>query len=360
MTTHVVGVDMLMCELRITLLTMHSFGTDPELVTIHQSSVASPAVISLSCNILNTSFSLSATTSPCSKAASICIASPTASAHSIDCNLLCCAQLHNAVLTWGWGCVASAEARGTPQRNQTAAVDAETSQALRKLSLRPAEDLFSSETTPPPWPVSAATKTYGDGGSDFVELRQEHGFFADHTSYLRKLDRLRGCVMYRPPRFGKSLWLSVMQCYYDIRCADPVGREPREDELCFSNLFRGLAITRDETRDTSLQSAFYVLRLNFPRDYDPQRHKANFHKTVNEDIKAFLEDHSDVLLQSQSTIDEILDNTACHITLKRVIRIVNGKKLKGRLMVLVDEVDRAGVQSETHDCEVHCVKITAH
>ena len=56
--------------------------------------------------------------------------------------------------------------------------------------------------------------------------------------------------MNRPPRFGKTLWLSVMQCYYDIRYADPEGREPRQDELCFSNLFRGLAITLLAPRST--------------------------------------------------------------------------------------------------------------
>ena len=59
--------------------------------------------------------------------------------------------------------------------------------------------------------------SFGDEGSNFVDLWLNKGFYADHTGYLRLMDKLRCCVYLRPQRFGKSLWLSTMECYYDVR-----------------------------------------------------------------------------------------------------------------------------------------------
>ena len=73
------------------------------------------------------------------------------------------------------------------------------------------------EGNAPAWPVDSSKSGFGDKGSNFIDLWQRKAFYADHTGYLRLLDD-RGCDVYlRPQRFGKSLWLSTMECYYDVR-----------------------------------------------------------------------------------------------------------------------------------------------
>ena len=126
----------------------------------------------------------------------------------------------------------------------------------------------------PAWPVQPEASAFGDDGSDFVNVWRERAFHADHTGYLRLLDRKRAVLFLRPQRFGKSLWLSVMEAYYDVRYADTPEKIERMDP-CFSTLFGGigndngaLAIARDETRDKALQNSFYVLKLELPKEYD--------------------------------------------------------------------------------------------
>jgi hypothetical protein len=77
------------------------------------------------------------------------------------------------------------------------------------------------------------------GLSNFTAIREEGYHFVDRTAFLRKLEQLptRYHFFLRPRRFGKSLWLSIMEHYYDRRFAPKfealfgeldIGREPTE------------------------------------------------------------------------------------------------------------------------------------
>ena len=48
-------------------------------------------------------------------------------------------------------------------------------------------------------------------------LIEEDFFFVDHTRYLHDLETYRTPVFLRPKRFGKSLWASMLEHYYDVR-----------------------------------------------------------------------------------------------------------------------------------------------
>lgn len=51
--------------------------------------------------------------------------------------------------------------------------------------------------------------------ADFIEMR-EHGFYyVDKTQYIAKLEDYKAPVFLRPRRFGKSLLVSTLACYYD-------------------------------------------------------------------------------------------------------------------------------------------------
>lgn len=59
------------------------------------------------------------------------------------------------------------------------------------------------------------------GISDFRQIRRENKYYTDKTKYLSKLE-FTGNFLFltRPRRFGKSLFLSMMRCYYDVNMRD--------------------------------------------------------------------------------------------------------------------------------------------
>lgn len=85
--------------------------------------------------------------------------------------------------------------------------------------------------------------------ANFEEIREEGYRLVDKTAYIRALEAYRVPVFLRPRRFGKTLWCSTLECYYDIL------RRPK-----FDALFGDLDIGRDPT---ALRNSFLVLRLNF-------------------------------------------------------------------------------------------------
>ena len=62
------------------------------------------------------------------------------------------------------------------------------------------------------------TLAYPIGLQDFRTLREEDYVYVDKTRYIAKLirNKSRYCFLARPRRFGKSLFLSTIQCF-DIK-----------------------------------------------------------------------------------------------------------------------------------------------
>jgi hypothetical protein len=89
------------------------------------------------------------------------------------------------------------------------------------------------------------------GISNFAVMREAGYHFVDRTGFLRALEALptRYHFFLRPRRFGKSLWLSIMEHYHDQRWASR-----------FQDLFGGLDIGRNPT---SGANQFLVLSLDF-------------------------------------------------------------------------------------------------
>lgn len=67
---------------------------------------------------------------------------------------------------------------------------------------------------------------------DFLRIRYEGAWFADRTYILEWLDTGAPpfAIMRRPPRFGKSFWLSILDIFYDMACPDNVF------QYCFGSL----------------------------------------------------------------------------------------------------------------------------
>ena len=54
------------------------------------------------------------------------------------------------------------------------------------------------------------------GLSDYKRIKSENYYFVDKTKYIQKLEDLneRYVMFLRPRRFGKSLFLAVLEGYY--------------------------------------------------------------------------------------------------------------------------------------------------
>lgn len=89
------------------------------------------------------------------------------------------------------------------------------------------------------------------GISDFMKMRTTGLLYVDKTAYIEKLEQLNADYVFfiRPRRFGKSLFLSVLEHYYDVKHKDEFSR-------LFSDLYIG-------EHPTELRNKYIVLKLNF-------------------------------------------------------------------------------------------------
>jgi hypothetical protein len=89
------------------------------------------------------------------------------------------------------------------------------------------------------------------GLSNFKSLREEGYLYVDKTPYIEKLENMNSKYIFfiRPRRFGKSLFLSTIEHYYDINA-----------EKDFHTLFKDLYIGKNPT---ALKNSYLILKLNF-------------------------------------------------------------------------------------------------
>ena len=87
------------------------------------------------------------------------------------------------------------------------------------------------------------------GEADIRRIRLKGWLYVDKTRFLRRLEEESYAFLIRPRRFGKSLWVSVLENYYD---------RTRADE--WHAVFDGTDIGRQPTED---RSRYVILRFNF-------------------------------------------------------------------------------------------------
>jgi hypothetical protein len=88
------------------------------------------------------------------------------------------------------------------------------------------------------------------GISNFKQVRRENKYLVDKTMFLERMERAGNFLfLVRPRRFGKSLFLSMLEAYYDINEADH-----------FQELFKALYVADHPTEE---HSKYQVLHLDF-------------------------------------------------------------------------------------------------
>ena len=121
------------------------------------------------------------------------------------------------------------------------------------------------------------------GVSRFEELRNRNRYYVDKSEYVRLLEQRADFLFFvRPRRFGKSLFVDMLRCYYDINKKD-----------VFDKLFGDLAIGKNPTKGAN---QYQVLSLDFSRvgGSNGSGWKEKFENYVTERLLAFINYYSDI------------------------------------------------------------------
>ena len=104
-------------------------------------------------------------------------------------------------------------------------------------------------------------QTVGIGIQDFLELRENHNFYIDKTSFIKEWWESNDNVtlITRPRRFGKTLNISMVEEFFSV---DYSGR---------GDLFEGLSIWEEE-KYQKLQGTYPVISLSFARIKETNYH----------------------------------------------------------------------------------------
>ena len=122
------------------------------------------------------------------------------------------------------------------------------------------------------------------GLSNFFKLRRENRYYVDRTRFIRILEESGDYFFFiRPRRMGKSLWLSVLECYHDVRWRDD-----------FDDLFKGLEIAADP--EAPEHNTFLILKFNFSKvNPDIERVKDSFETYINIVVQGFAHNYKEYL-----------------------------------------------------------------
>ena len=102
------------------------------------------------------------------------------------------------------------------------------------------------------------------GISNFKQVRSENKYLVDKTMYFEKMEQAGNfLLLVRPRRFGKSLFLNMLEAYYDVN-----------EKSGFEELFSGLYVADHPTEN---RNKYQVMHLDFSRvGSDVDRLQYNF------------------------------------------------------------------------------------
>ena len=170
--------------------------------------------------------------------------------------------------------------------------------------------------------MAAAYPRIPYGEADIRRIRLKGWLYVDKTRFLRRLEEESYAFLIRPRRFGKSLWVSVLENYYD---------RTRADE--WHAVFDGTDIGRRPTED---RSRYVILRFNFSAFDDTlETLRERFETYCLIEIRAALERNADLF--PDEAIRRILAHPSVDGKLRELFRYAGDHGIP--LYGLIDEYD---------------------
>ena len=159
------------------------------------------------------------------------------------------------------------------------------------------------------------------GISNFEELVKDGYYYVDKTKYIEKLENLpeKRIMVLRPRKFGKTLFTSVLENYYDLKKKDK-----------FNKLFGETYIGKNPTK---LKNGYHILKFNFSgiNTQDEETTMKGFKENVTISINTFVKNYEiDFYVNPELTIEGLLNS---------LIEAFRIQKPEEKIYVIVDEYD---------------------
>ena len=160
------------------------------------------------------------------------------------------------------------------------------------------------------------------GEADIMRIRRNGWLYVDKTRFVPRLEQERYAFLIRPRRFGKSLWVSLLELYYDRFWADR-----------FDATFAGTDIGRSPTEE---RSRYVTLRFNFSMVEDKlETLEQRFEGYCFIELRGTLRRHPDLF--PAEAVRDILAPPSIAERLSELFRYAGDHDIP--LYVLIDEYD---------------------
>ena len=159
------------------------------------------------------------------------------------------------------------------------------------------------------------------GISDYQRLIENEYYYVDKTMYIEKLENLaEPYIMFlRPRKFGKTLFTSTLENYYDIKKSEK-----------FEKLYGETYIGK---KPTKLKNSYHILKFNFS-GIDTTNNETTingFKNKVKSSIRLFVQNYGlDFYVNDNEEAENILDN---------LIKAFSIQKAGEKIYVIIDEYD---------------------
>ncbi len=167
----------------------------------------------------------------------------------------------------------------------------------------------------------------GYGKADYRELITRGFYYVDRTQFLEVLESMgtEYLVFLRPRRFGKSLWISLLEYYYGVQY-----------ENIFEQLFGNTYIGKNPT---SSKNNYYVLRFNFS-GLDTQTDEglsAAFLLAVQTGVNSFITRYKHIFTRLVTA--HILEQKDAALCMRLFFAHLLDADIGNKIYLLIDEYD---------------------
>ena len=154
------------------------------------------------------------------------------------------------------------------------------------------------------------------GMSDFKDLKLENYYYVDKTAFIPKIEQYgRYLYLIRPRRFGKSLFLNMLACYYDVYYKEE-----------FEAIFNDCYIFENQTKEAS---SYSILKFDFSAVSTVGDINQNFSDHCNLRIDSFIKKYGfDIEIDKERPAHKNLDFIFTELRLKNI-----------PIYVMIDEYD---------------------
>ena len=159
------------------------------------------------------------------------------------------------------------------------------------------------------------------GISDYGRLVENDYYYIDKTKYIEELENLSEpyIIFLRPRKFGKTLFTSTLENYYDIKKVD-------EFEKLYGNTYIG-------KNPTKLKNSYHILKFNFSGidTSDEEKTMKGFKEKVTISITGFVNKYNiDFFVNPELSTEGLLGS---------LIEAFKTQREKEKIYVIIDEYD---------------------